>query len=90
MLSADGKRNTDTLRDKLLIPFAGLRRYYDASVYDMGDLAYLWSSSPASASDTYSRDLYLDVDGYLDVRGDGRAKALSVRCFYDSYQPFTQ
>ena len=90
MLNADGKRNKDTLRDKLLIPFAGLRDYFDASVYFMGDYAYLWSSSPASASGPFSRGLGLGVDGYLGV-GDGhRADALSVRCFYDAYQPFTQ
>ena len=90
MLNADGKRNKDTLRDKLLIPFAGLRGYLDASVYDMGHFANLWSSSPLSASSPYSRDLYLDVDGDLNMYFNDRADALSVRCFYDSYQPFTQ
>ena len=90
MLNADGKRNKDTLRDKLLIPFAGWRDYYDASVYYMGDDADLWSSSPYSASYPYSRSLYLDVGGSLYMNNSLRANALSVRCFYDSYQRFTQ
>lgn len=90
MLNADRKRNKDTLRDKLLIPFAGYRNYYDASVDFMGYDASLWSSSPYSASGPYSRDLYLTVGGGLNMGSYHRANALSVRCFYDSYQPFTQ
>ena len=90
MLNADGKRNKDTLRDKLLIPFAGFRYYYDASVYNMGIDAYLWSSSPYSASSPGSRYLTLDVVGGLSMDDDYRANAVSVRCFYDSYQHFPQ
>jgi hypothetical protein len=56
----------------------------------MGYYASLWSSTPHSASYPYSRSLYLNVDGYLNMDYYGRANALSVRCFYDSYQPFTQ
>ena len=56
----------------------------------MGYNANLWSSSPYSASNPYSRYLNLFVDGYLDMDYYHRAHALSVRCFYDSYQPFTQ
>lgn len=56
----------------------------------MGNYAHLWSSSPYSASYPYSRTLNLDVDGGLGMYGYDRAGALSVRCFYDSYQPFTQ
>ena len=78
------------IHTKLLIPFAGFRDYTDASVYRMGDYAYLWSSSPVSASTPYSRSLYLGVGGGLGVSYYRRATALSVRCFYDSYQPFTQ
>ena len=90
MLNADGKRNKDTLRDKLLIPFAGYRIYDDASVSSMGIYADLWSSSPYSAYNPDSRGLNLSVGGDLGLGYDGRANANSVRCFYDSYQPFTQ
>ena len=90
MLDADGKRNTETLHNELLIPFAGLRYSYDALVSEMGYYAYLWSSSPHSAYNPDSRYLYLYVHGGLDMYDDYRATARSVRCFYDSYQPFTQ
>ena len=73
-----------------MIPFAGLRDYGIASVYLIGYRARLWSSSPYSASGPYSRNLGLGVDGTLSVNYNDRANALSVRCFYDSYQPFTQ
>ena len=73
----------------LNIPFAGFRSPYSVSVYDMGVQARLWSSSPGSYSDPYSRYLSLvndDLAMYNLYRADGK----SVRCFYDSYQPFTQ
>ena len=90
MLNAGGKRNTGTLHNELLIPFAGLRNYTDASVYGMGGNASLWSSSPFSASYPASQGLNLYIGGYLAISSFYRAYALSVRCFYDSYQPFTQ
>ena len=90
MLESDAKRNTGTLHNELLIPFAGLRYYDVASVYNMGYYAGLWSSSPDSASSPYSQNLFLNVNGFFDVCYYDRARALSVRCFYDSYQPFTQ
>ena len=74
----------------LNIPFAGSRNYYYASVNNMGSYAYLWSSSPYSASNPFPRYIYLNVDGYLGMDYSTRAYANSVRCFYDSYQPFTQ
>jgi len=90
MLESDAKRNTGTLHNELLIPFAGLRDYNDASVYNMGYYANLWSSSHRSASSPNSRYLYLNVDGNLSMYHLYSAYATSVRCFYDSYQPFTQ
>ena len=78
------------LHSDLYIPFAGLRNYLSAPVYNMGNYANLWSSSPYSASNPNSRYLYLKVDGYLNMSSNRRANALSVRCFYDSYQPFPQ
>ncbi len=78
------------MHSQLKIPFAGWRHYSDASVYDMGGVAYLWSSSPYSASNPSSRYLYLPVDDCLDMGDYYRAIAYSVRCFYDSYQSFTQ
>ena len=89
MLNADGKRNKDTLHDKLLIPFAGLRSAY-ASVDYVGYYARFWSSSPGSASIPNSPYLNFDVGGLLIMGSDRRDNAFSVRCFYDSYQPFTQ
>ena len=88
MLNVDGKRNKETLRNKLLIPFAGWRDAVKASVYNIGNDTSLWSSSPISASNSYSRDLKVDVDSSPDTVSDGRALALSVRCFYDSYDYF--
>ena len=90
MLESDAKRNTGTLHNELLIPFAGLRNYLDASVYYMGYYAYLWSSSPYSASNPNSRSLYLNVDGHLNMLSNLRTNAISVRCFYDFYKPYTQ
>ena len=90
MLNADGKRNTGTLHNELLIPVAGYRGSPGVSVYGMGSYGELWSSSPYSASDPKSRILFLNVHGSLNMSNVSRADALSVRCFYDSYQPFTQ
>ena len=75
--------------NELYIPFAAWRDYFDASVYSMGYFADLWSSSPSSASSPDSRYLNLNGGG-LGVHYSSRANALSVRCFYDSYQPLTQ
>lgn len=78
------------MHSQLKIPFAGLRYYNVASVDDMGYGAYLWSSSPYSASDPHSQRLYLIVEDDLSTEESKRANAYSVRCFYDSYQPYAQ
>ena len=90
MTGSNNSEKVTQLHSDLYIPFAGLRNYDDASVYGMGGNANLWSSSPYSASSPLSRYLSLNVGGYLDMNYRYRAYALSVRCFYDSYQPFTQ
>lgn len=77
------------MHSQLKIPFAGLRNYNDALAF-LGGNALLWSSSPKSASDPSSRNLNLSVNGELGVDYDNRATADSVRCFYDSYQPYAQ
>jgi hypothetical protein len=90
MTGSTNSEKVTQLHSDLYIPFAGSRDYDYVSVYGMGGNAWLWSSSPSSASDPFSRGLYLYVGGYLD-RGDySRANAFSVRCFYDFYQPFIQ
>ena len=78
------------IHTKLLIPFAGWRDPYDALAYNLGVYANLWSSSPISASNSFSRYFYLLVYVDLDITYHSRADANSVRCFYDFYQPFPQ
>ena len=90
MTGSNNSEKITQLHSDLYIPFAGLRYCYDALVSSMGYSAYLWSSSPYSASRPDSRRLILDVDDNLNVYDNNRADALSVRCFYNSYQPFTQ
>lgn len=76
--------------DEMQIPFAGYRRYNDASLYAEGEGANLWSSSPSSASNPASRGFFLNSDGVYTYGLNDRTVAYSVRCFYDSYQPLTQ
>ena len=76
------------LHSDLYIPFAGPRYYRDASVYNMGRYAGLWSSSPYSAPGPFSRSLDLNVDGYLGMSTSSRANSISVRCFYDKYETY--
>ena len=79
------------IHNKLLVPFAGRRRGFLAvPVHHMGSRVYLWSSSPNSASDPYSRCLNLEVDGSRNVNNDSRVWAYSIRCFYNYYQPYPQ
>ena len=90
MTGSNRSEKVTQLHSDLYIPFAGSRYYRDASVYNMGRYAGLWSSSPYSAPGPFSRSLDLNVDGYLAMSTSSRANTISVRCFYDSYQPFTQ
>ena len=74
------------IRNELFIPYAGWRYYVDASVSNMGNAAYLWSSSPDPELSYNSRNFTTDVGGVSLF--NSRAFAFSVRCFYDSYDYF--
>ena len=77
------------MHSQLKIPFAGYRSANDASVYELGNSADLWSSSPNSASSPYSRRLYLGVDDDMFFyHYASRDDARSVRCFYDKYEAY--
>lgn len=68
------------------IPFAG-QRDRSARVYEIGDNAYLWSSSPdAGYADARFFGL-LPIVAYA-IGDNTRAYAFSVRCFKDSYLSF--
>ena len=68
---------------QLKIPFASVRDNVSASVSSLGSNANLWSSSP-------SRGLSLSMDDHSYHSIFYRPYGMSVRCFYDFYQPFTQ
>lgn len=80
-----GSSNRQIFREKLYIPYAGLRNYNSASP-DQGSYTYLWSSSPYG---TYSRGLYLN-NFNLTMFGSLRANGIPVRCFYDSSSTVSQ
>ena len=80
--------DSETVRNELLIPFAGFRFYYDSSVDFLGEYSLLWSSSPDSISWPASISLRLKVDGYTDIYDYYRAGAWSIRCFYNFYKPY--
>ena len=84
------RNDASAIHNDLLVPFAGNRNYNDAEVYDLGSNANLWSSSPRSAENSNSRNLYLDVDGDMDMNDIDRANAYSLRCIYDSYDVYTK
>ena len=88
MTGSNNSEKATQLHSDLYIPFAGYRSCYNASLFSMGRFTYLWSSSSDSASTPYSRRLTMGVEFGMD--GNNRTDAYSVRCFYDSYQPFTQ
>ena len=60
--------------------FAG-NRNHDGNVYNMGDNAYLWSSSPV---DDNAHGLNVDPNNVNANKNDNRANAHSVRCFKHS------
>lgn len=87
--------NMETIRNELLIPFAGHRFYYDASVVLLGEYAAIWSSTPDlwsfDGDSTYlpvSRSVLLDINGDAVMHSYYRAGALSLRCFYNFYKPY--
>ena len=91
MLQADSKRNTGTLNNELLIPFAGLRNGADASVRGLGYYAYLWLSSNLYTPYPGSRRLYMGVlNDSLNISYNIRAHGHNVRCIYNSYDAYSQ
>ncbi len=84
MMGADAS----AIHNQLLVPFAGCRgRDSNAHVNNLGNHAYLWSSSPNS---TISRYLYLYENVRMDMSRSDRAYAYSVRCLHDSYKTYTK
>ena len=81
------------MHNDLKIPFAGSRDSGEGFQGYLGGSAHLWSSSPASNSE--SRDLYRNVSGEIrdsdddmSMENDYRAYAYSVRCFYNEYDEY--
>ena len=69
------------------IPFAGGRDRYVAKVFDMGNYANLWSSSP-HVGYTLARNFYFYPNAAYANNLIYRAYAFSLRCFKDSYLEF--
>ena len=77
------------MHNNLKIPFAGLRSRTNASMMNLGNYAFLFSSSPDSSSQPKSRRLWLDLNGNMKVDSfTDRADAYSIRCFYDVYDVY--
>ena len=73
----------------LLLPFAGNRVYYDGIVYDQGDYAFYWSSSPRGASNSKDTWLLILSPDYVDPSYNrNRAFGQSIRCFKNFYAEF--
>ena len=81
--------NASAIHNQLLVPFAGYRHFDGAAVYFLGSAAALRSSSPSSTETPYSRYLFLNVAGILNMDAGYRAIADSLRCVYDSYETYT-
>lgn len=87
MINWIGSSNRQIFSEKLYIPYAGGRAYYNASPYSQGSTAFFWLSSP---SDSYSLYLLLaNHDSFL-IQTQPRATGLPVRCFYNLYQSYNQ
>ena len=78
--------NLGKFRDDLLLPFAGYRGIYNASIYNQGSNGYYWSSSPHTsyADDSYylyfnSSQININLNSYTS-----HANGSSVRCFKNS------
>lgn len=76
----------ETVRNKLLMPYAGYRPSNNALVYNLGQIGRWSSSSPYSVDSTYF--LVLDKDRSFRVDYLPRAYAFSVRCFYNQYTEY--
>lgn len=77
----DGE-NAQKFADDLFLPFAGYRHYDStATVYDQGDYAGYWSSSPI---DQYARFLFFYPNEVYASYYGNRAYAFSLRCFQNS------
>ena len=85
MWQANGQcSNWSNFRDDLLLPFAGGRLSYDASVYNQGGYGRYWSSSPLPSNASNSYYLYFDSSNISPQSYNYRAYGYSVRCFKDS------
>ena len=68
------------------LPLAGGRGYYDGAVFEQGNNASYWSSSPRGGSNP-ERAWYLGFrsNNVYPSYDDFRATGKSLRCFKDSY-----
>ena len=84
--------NGSVMHNQLKIPFAGARSLREANTYNFGYYTHLWSSSPASASNSTSRYITIDLEfGWANMYYEmSRAEGFSVRCFYDKYEAYPQ
>ena len=76
----------ETVRNKLLMPYAGYRPSNNASIVNLGQIGRWSSSSPFSVDSTYF--LVLDKDRSFRMDYLPRAYAFSVRCFYNQYTEY--
>ncbi len=76
--------NAWKFRNAFLLPLAGGRRYYNASLYDQGSYGYYWSSSPGYGNSDRTRYFYLSSSNVNADNVSIRAYGYSVRCFKDS------
>lgn len=79
-LQAENISNRSDAFNKLKIPDAGTRSYYDGDIDSKGVNAYLWSLTLGGSSSSQAGALYIENSsayiGFLNAHADG----LSVRC----------
>ncbi len=75
--------------NNLKMPSAWMRRLSDAWVYGFGSGALLWSSSPYSTTESYSRYFgIINSEWILGDIYDVRSNWYSLRCIYNGYDEY--
>ena len=78
------------MHEELLIPYAGWRDSTEMIPDYLGTYAYFWSSTPYSTSSSESLAIVIQDESDL-YQGEGsRSIAISLRCFYNSYETYSQ
>ena len=78
------------MHEELLIPYAGWRDSTEIVPDYLGHYAHFWSSTPYSTSSPESLAIVIKDNNDL-FQGEGaRSIAVSLRCFYNSYETYSE